>query len=183
MAPVAALALRTDVAQAVSIDGLAVAVGGLTRAELVDRLRGRGVGLNAHAETLLAHPVFDGSASARTVVFAERSVAELGFPEGAGLSRILAAARQRGLLLCPLDTAPYLRLALLGQSGSTDSALSVGRAPHGSLTVASEPISADDEYPKGFYLRVVDGQPWLRGYRCDDEHRWAPEDRMVFATA
>ena len=183
MAAVAALALRTRMAQAVSVDGLAVTVGGLTRTELVDRLRRHGVGLNAHAETLLAHAVFDGPIAARTVVVAERSVADLGFSEGAGLSGILAAARQRGLLLCPLDTAPYLRLAMLGQSGSTDSVLSAGRAPQGSLTVASEPISDDDEVPKGFYLRVVDGQPWLRGYRCDDEHTWAPEDRLVFATA
>lgn len=45
---------------------------------------------------------------------------------------------------------------------------------------ASEAPSRDDEYPKGFYLRVVDGRAWLRGYRCDDGHSWSPDDRFIF---
>ena len=36
----------------------------------------------------------------------------------------------------------------------------------------SVPLRADHDYPKGFYLRVVDGVTWLRGYRCDDEYVW-----------
>ena len=45
---------------------------------------------------------------------------------------------------------------------------------------ASDALSRDDEYPKGFYLRVVDGRAWLRGYRCDDGHSWSPDDRFIF---
>ena len=61
--------------------------------------------------------------------------------------------------------------------------MSAGRAPEGSLTVASEILSDDDEYPKGFYLRVVDDAAWLRGYRCDDEHIWSSDDRFLFRMA
>ncbi|WP_192796768.1 hypothetical protein [Serinicoccus kebangsaanensis] len=49
----------------------------------------------------------------------------------------------------------------------------------GSIHVASEPLSEDEAYPKGFYLRVVDDEPWLRGYRCDDSYEWGPEQRLA----
>ncbi|MCO1339612.1 hypothetical protein BJH93_12025 [Kocuria polaris] len=157
-------------------------VGGLSCGQLMIELSSRGIQLNGHAETLLEDVVHDGRA-AQTVVLTERTVADLGFPTGATLSGVFEAARRRGLQLCPADTGPYLRLALTEQAESRDSVMSAGRAPEGALTVAAEPLSEDDEYPKGFYLRVVDGQAWLRGYRCDDEHRWSPEDRFLFQLA
>jgi len=73
-----------------------------------------------------------------------------------------------------------MRMALNEQPTSPDSVMSSGSAPTGALTVAAEPLSEDDDYPKGFYLRVVDGQAWLRGYRCANEHTWSPDDRFVF---
>lgn len=161
------------------IELLVVVVGGMSRSQLVSTLRETGVLLNAHAETLLESTVFETRAAQPTTV-TERTVAELGLPDGGSLSQILAAAQQQNLVLCPADTGPYLRLALVEQATSADSVMSSGRAPTGSLTVASAPLSEDDEYPKGFYLRVVDGQPWLRGYRCDDEHVWSAGDRFVF---
>ena len=163
------------------IDQLKVVVGDQSRAALRSALIARGVLLNSHAETLLDADIFDGR-TARAIVVTERTVANLGRPQGATLSEILELGKQHGLLPCPADTGPYLRLALLDQATSTDSVMSAGRAPNGSLTVASEPLSDDDTYPKGFYIRVVDGQAWLRGYRCDDEHIWSPDDRFVFRT-
>ena len=161
------------------IEHLDVVVGGITRSQLTSRLSERGILLNAHAETLLEHAVFE-TRTAQTVAVTERTVAELGLPDGGSLSQILEAAQQQNLLLCPADTGPHLRLELIEQATSADSVMSSGRAPTGSLTVASAPLSDDDEYPKGFYLRVVDGEPWLRGYRCDDEHVWSSDDRFVF---
>ncbi len=154
-------------------------VGGLSRAQLLERLRSNGVRLNAHAETLLATDEF-AQRPARSILLAERTVTQLGFPDGAPLSRIFEAARRDGYSLCPVDTAPYLRLEARGQPTSTGSVTSTGRAPDGALTVASDLLSDDDAYPKGFYLRTVGDEPWLRGYRCDDEHIWSPEDRFVF---
>ena len=161
------------------IDRLDVTVGGLSRSQLASALNERGILLNAHAETLLEHDVFD-SSTAQTVTVTERTVAELGFTDGATLSQILGASQHQNLVLCPAETGPYLRLALTEQPASADSVMSSGRAPAGSLTMATAALSDDDEYPKGFYLRVVDDAAWLRGYRCDDEHVWSPDDRFLF---
>ena len=154
-------------------------MGGLSRSQLLGSLSSHGIHLNAYAEALLASESFDERA-ARPIVVTERKLAELGLVDGARLSRIFEAAEQQGLSLCPVDTGPYLRLALLEQTTSSDAVMSSGHAPEGSLTVASPPVSHDDEYPKGFYLRTVDGLAWLRGYRCDDGHEWSPGDRFVF---
>ena len=132
-----------------------------------------------HAETLLEDAVFDKRAI-RAIVVTQRTVADLGLPDGVTLPQILDGAQQQGLLLCPADTGPYLRMALSEQATSLDSVMSSGRAPTGAITVAAETLSDDNDYPKGFYLRVVDGQAWLRGYRCDDEHPWSADDRFVF---
>lgn len=160
-------------------EGLVIRVGGQPRSELVQSLRHAGVELNTHAETLLAHPAFD-APEGRTLRIVERTVQQLGLEEGAVQSQILATARSQGLELCPLVTGPYLRLALTDQENAPDSVLSAGRAPTGAIHIASEPVSEDVEYPKGFYLRVVDGQPWLRGHRCDDTYVLAPEQRLAF---
>ncbi|RKS90025.1 hypothetical protein DEU37_1344 [Microbacterium sp. AG790] len=156
-----------------------VSVGGLSRHELAARLREHGVGINAHAETLLAHSAFDTRPAERVEIVA-RTVHELGLADGGTLPEVFAAAASLGWGLCPPDAAPYLRLAWLAQPNSTDSILSAGRSPQGALKVATAPISDDVEVPKGFYLRVVDGVPWLRGYRCDDEYRFAPDDVFAF---
>lgn len=160
-------------------DGIGVRVGTQSRDGLRQRLRDAGVHLNTHAETLLAHPSFDEPAG-RTLRIVHRTVEQLGLGEGGARSEVFAAARRHGLEPCPLVTGPYLRLAMPGQHTAPDSVLSAGRAPTGAVHVASEPVTSDPEYPKGFYLRVVDGRQWLRGYRCDDTYVFTPEQRLAF---
>ena len=158
-------------------------VGSMSRAELRTELAAAGVGLNDSAETLLAGPAFDRPDPSRIEVV-ECSVGDLGLDTGASLSRILATARDRGLLPCSPVTGPYLRLALTDQPTAPDSVMSSGRVPTGSVTVASEPLAPDDaDHPRGFYLRVVDGRPWLRGFHCTDEHPWHAADRFAFCRA
>lgn len=157
-------------------------MGGLSRSDLLAALKRSDIQLNQYATTLLDHPSFD-DATAETVEIVDRTPADLGLPNGAVLSQIFAAAHDRGLFLCPAATGPYLRLLLTQQDSAPDSVMSNGRAPSGSITVASAPLDADDEYPKGFYLRVVDGVRWLRGYICDDLHLWSPNDRLAFRIA
>ncbi len=159
-------------------EGAIITIGGLSRDELTHRLRDGGVQVNAHAETLLADDVFDAADPATTLRVVTRTVADLGLHDGAPLSRVIEAVRENGFELCPATTGPYLRL-LLTQRSVQGAVQKQGRAPSGSLTVLSRPLRDDDEYPKGFYLRVVDGVSWLRGYRCDDQHRWAPHDVLV----
>ncbi len=163
-------------------DVLTLSVGGSSRAEWEPALDRAGVRVNASAERLFDHPRFD-AAPARAVGIVVRSVAELGMADGATLVEILERARQGGLDACAPVTGVYLRLAMLDQVASADSVMSNGRAPDGSITVASWPLEDDSDFPKGLYLRVVDGVPWLRGYRCDDDHVWSPDDRFAFAVA
>ncbi|MDR6972258.1 hypothetical protein [Leifsonia shinshuensis] len=158
---------------------LKLRVGGSTRDELRAALRAAGVQLNAYAETLLDHAVFD-ARDAEEVDILERDLADLGLVGGGTLPEVFDAARAHGLELCPPDTGPYLRLAMSWQENAPDSVLSAGRSPAGALKVAAAPLSDDVAYPKGFYLRVVDGRPWLRGYRCDDEYRFSFGDRFAF---
>lgn len=156
-------------------------VGGLARAELRAALQSHGILLNAFAELLLEHPVFE-RREPEQVDIVERDVADLR-PGGGTLFEVFAAAQEQGLALCPPDTGPYLRLARASQTEAPDSVLSAGRSPAGALKVATAPLTGDDEYPKGFYLRVVDGRQWLRGYRCDGEYRFVPGDRFAFRRA
>ncbi|GAA2055413.1 hypothetical protein [Leifsonia soli] len=160
-------------------DTLPLRVGGRTRAELRRALASANVRINAHAETLLDHPTFD-AREPDLVTVVTRTVIELGFSAGATLPELLAAAPDHGLALCPPDTGPYFRLAMTSQANAPDSILSAGRSPAGAVIVASAPLSPDVEFPKGFYLRVVDDESWLRGYRCDDEYRHSPGDRFAF---
>lgn len=161
------------------VDGITIRVGGQARADLLRELQKAGVQLNTHAETLLARPEFD-APRGQSLRIVERTVAELGLPEGGGQSQVFAAAQSQDLALCPLVTGPYLRLAHRQQATAPDSVLCAGRAPTGAIHVASAPVSADVEVPKGFYLRVVDDQLWLRGYRCDEAYVWPAETRLAF---
>ncbi len=156
-----------------------LSVGGASRADLRTALQSHGVLLNAHAETLLDHEAFDVREPVELTVVV-RDLAELGLGDGGSLQEVFTAAREQGLSLCPPDTGPYLRLALRSQPNAPDSVLSAGRSPAGAIKVAAAPLSDDVEFPKGFYLRVVDGVRWLRGYRCDDEYRFAAGDRFAF---
>jgi len=110
------------------------------------------------------------------------SVAELGFPDGATFAKIVERATRNGLLLCPLELGPHLRLQFTDQpEGSLGQPVSQNCAPPGSLTVASAPLAQDDETPKGFYLRRIEGVLWLRGYRSWPGHIWSPQDMFVFS--
>ncbi len=162
------------------VDPVIVDVGSWPRAGLLESLRRRRIHLNQWATTLLDDAILD-RPRPETVTVVERSVGDLGLMTGALLPRIFEAAQERGLRLCPPVTGPYLRLALRSQAPAPDSVMSNGKAPSGSLTVAAPPIQVSEDYPKGFYLRITAGQPWLRGYRCSStEHLWAPDDRFVF---
>ena len=157
-------------------------VGGLSHGELLARFTETGVLLNTHAEALLAEALGEGASEAEAVSVVERSVRELGLPEGGTLPEIYDRAESEGLRLCPSATAAYMRLVTTDQASAPDIVLSSGRAPTGSLTVATPRLRKDDDFPAGLYLRVIDGQSWLRGYTCDDQHVWAADDRFVFRT-
>ncbi|MET3806816.1 hypothetical protein ABIB25_003836 [Nakamurella sp. UYEF19] len=162
------------------VDPITIAVGFMPRHRLLEALREGDVHLNEMASTLLDDAIFD-APQPESVTLVERSVSDLGLVAGAPLPQIFEAAQERGLQLCPPTTGPYLRLVLDSQAMAPDAVMSNGKAPSGSLTVAAPPFQVDEDYPKGFYLRVIRGRLWLRGYRCSStEHVWDPADRLVF---
>ena len=160
-----------------------VVVGGKSRDRLRQELELSGVKLNRSAEELFANPAFVPSQESFLLECVAHSVADLGLAAAATKEIIWNRAAELGLALCPLETGPYLRLQYLDQpEGFLGYPPSRHRAPPGSLTIASPPLSEDLEAPKGFYLRRIRGELWLRGYRSGPEHVWSPEDRLVFCS-
>jgi hypothetical protein len=158
-----------------------VRVGGVGKAALLHALREHEVQLNKAAEDLFGDHRFTTAAAGQVIDIVSRSVAELGFPEGAEYGRLVARAAASGLVECPLELGPHLRLQFVDRAAGADgSPMTHGRAPPGSITIASPPLDETDETPKGFYLRRMDDVPWLRGYWSWPGHVWSPQDVLVF---
>jgi hypothetical protein len=156
-------------------------VGGVVKSDLLSQLLRQGVQLNPHAVQLFSDDGFRTSVEQCILAVVQVSVAELGLSQGGAFEEIAARALARGYLLCPLELGPHLRLAYADQTEAfLGQPPSQKCAPPGSVTVASQPISEDDDVPKGFYLRVFEGLPWLRGYRSWPGHVWAPTDVLAF---
>lgn len=160
-----------------------VRIGGLSKRELLHSLSKQAVRRNQAAEDLFADDRFQLSRQEVEVSILVHSLADLGFAEGATYPQIILRAQQQGLQECPLELGPHLRLQYqeATESGNGRQVSSSGNAPFGSLTVASRPLDENDETPKGFYLRSLDGERWLRGYWADFDHVWSPDDLFVFA--
>ncbi|MFD6282668.1 hypothetical protein [Micrococcus luteus] len=151
--------------------------------ELLTQLQAAGVQVNDSARTLLFHPaVFRDLQTSRPVRVVERSLAEVGLPNGGTLPQLRRAVLAAGLAPCPPAVAPLLRLRTLDQVNAPDSVLRHGRAPEGSVHVLSPSLGEDPRVHRGFYLRVVDEVPWLRGFMCDDLHVMDANDRWVLST-
>lgn len=158
-----------------------VKVGGFTKAQLIQQLQQESIQLNELGERLFADERFTTSDTTYSLHTVELTVEDLDFSDGATLPQIYKKARELGLELCPLELGPHLRLVFLDQpEGNNGNLLQQNQAPSGSITIASEIISEDDHYPKGFYLRKIDGVLWLRGYIADDLHIWNPQDHFIF---
>ncbi len=158
-----------------------VQIGGETKAELLARLAQSGVELNEAAKVLFASDRFITSDMRTHLRTVELQVRNLGFPQGATTSDLYTRAMRLGLRLCPVELGPHLRLQFLDQQeGFLGQPVWKHRAPPGSITIASEPLSEDYEFPKGFYLRRIKGTLWLRGYWSGDEQIRDPEDHFVF---
>ena len=158
-----------------------VQVGGLTKSELIQELRSNAILMNESAERLFASDYFTTSETGYPVTTVELTVHDLGFPRGATIAEIYARAEALGLGLCPVELGPHLRLLYLDQpEGYWGKPLRQHQAPSGSITIASEQLTEDDDFPKGFYLRRIEGVLWLRGYRSGPEHIWEPDDHFIF---
>ncbi|WP_433583956.1 helicase [Paenibacillus amylolyticus] len=83
-----------------------------------------------------------------------------------------------------VELGPYLRMQYLDQPEICSTNISEGnKAPSGSITIESEALTEDNDFPKGFYLRRINDKLWLRGYLADHLHIWSPHDRFIFCRA
>ena len=133
--------------------------------------------MNDYARMYIAHPRFFSRQSEEvSVVIA--SLQETGLETGATLNEIFRHIQTIGLKPCSPETGAFLRLQWKEQPQSRNSVLSgTHSAPDSAVTVLSELLEEDDAFPKGLYLRNVDGSLWLRGYICDLTYRF-PEDAL-----
>jgi hypothetical protein len=157
-----------------------IEVGGLTNLQLFQSLQQNSILMNKYAERLLSDGKFTTSETKYRLNMVQLTVKDLGYSNGATLPQIYERAIELGLELCPLELGPFLRLAYLDQPEGDTGHNSKHQAPSGSITVASEIVSEDDEFPKGFYLRKINGELWLRGYIADQLHIWKPSDHFIF---
>jgi hypothetical protein len=136
-----------------------VTIGGLTKTELLEQLHNQAVSLNESADRLFASERFTTAHTRYSVTTVELTVCDLGFPHGATTAEMYTRATTLGLGLCPLELAPHLRLQYLDQpEGYWGQPVRQHQAPSGSITIASEALTHDDEVPKGFYLRRIKGE-------------------------
>ena len=157
-------------------------MGGLTRLELLEELVRAGVEINEAGKTLFACERFVTSAKRTSLRLLDLTVRNLGFPQGATTSELYKKALQLGLRLCPLEAGPHLRLQHLDQpEGYWGQPIWEHRAPPVTITVATETVSKDGDFPNGFYLRRIKGTLWLRGYCAGPDHIWDPQDHFVFS--
>lgn len=158
-----------------------VEVGGLTKSQLLQKLQQNSILMNKFGERLFADDKFTISEKIYSVRTVELTVCDLGFPEGATIPRVYKKANQVGLKLCPLELGPYLRLKYLDQpEGYSGKPSWRHRSPYGAVKIGSEILSEDVDFPKGFYLRRIEGVLWLRGYIADDLHTLDPDDHIIF---
>ena len=151
------------------------------KAQLGEVLRRHAIAVNEHARQFFAHAAFSTEDFPTEVCAAILPLRELGLADGATLDDILALLPAQGLKLCRPATGLFLRLAWPEQPQGANSVLSgTHRAPEGSVTVLSKPLEADDRFPKGLYLRKVDGLLWLRGYVCSADYGWSADDVLAF---
>jgi hypothetical protein len=159
----------------------AVEIGGLTKPQLIHKLREHSILMNESAERLFADDRFSTLDTKHMLETVELTVGDLGYARGATSGEFFARAGQLGLEPCPLELGPHLRLAYLDQpEGSFGSPVRQHKAPFGSITIASEPLDDDPATPKGFYIRRIDGVLWLRGYTSERTYVWNPGDHLVF---
>ncbi len=160
----------------------------MSQEQLHTTLEDHHIKLNPYARQLMDSPYFVLPKEAKTYTVTLVTLSDLGLTQGANLPQIFERAQAIGYDLCPLVLAPYMRLELLDQvEGEIDQSESAihqtpkqNQAPAGSITIASPIPSNQDDFPKGFYLRKINGDLWLRGYRASLDFIWDPEDTFAF---
>ena len=155
-----------------------ITIGGRNAEQLNAQLVQNNVFLNPFATTLLQDERFPIHTNRYTINIVEVTVEQLGLKDGATTATLFKEAVKFKLAACPLEAIVAIR-ALYNDLATSNEKTS-GFAPDGSITIASTPLDHHDDFPKGFYIRTIDNQKWVRSYIADDLHVWKPTDRFIF---
>ena len=112
-------------------------------------LKAAGHGIGDWANYILGQRAFTASTKETEVDLVMVSVSELGFPNGATRQEIYQKAQELGLMLCPAEVGPQLRLQY------PDQPLDQG------FLIGMEPIADSDGYPGVFRVGRGGGGSWL----------------------
>ncbi len=153
----------------------------LPESALRAKLAASAVALNAYADAIFASAQYQFDTAFNPLSITERKLKEIGLIHGGTLPEVAQASKSAGLAPCPIEYAPYIRLAY--QQQKVSAAKTLHQSPPDAITIFSERLTAAADFPRGFYLINIDNVLWLRGYCCDDAYRWAPDDAMIFAVA
>lgn len=157
-----------------------ITIGGISKEELISLMKEKNILINPLGEKLLESDLFQVTKERQPIDLTEISLIELGLTDGkAGLLKVIKQAENVGLKICSPDVAPFLRLAYFEDINSHGTEKK-HKTPDGAVTVVSEILDEDVYFPKGFYLRKIDNDYWLRGYICDYEHTFDPNEKFIF---
>jgi len=120
------------------------------------------------ANDILGKTAFSVATKKKDVDLVVVSVEELGFKDGARLKDIYAAAKKRGLELCPNEVGPELRLQYEDQSKGEW------------VIIGMEPITDSDGALSLFSVEHDGNGLWLYTDYDSPDYIWNGDDRFVF---
>jgi len=132
-------------------------------------LKANGHRIGDWGNDILGKPAFTMADKETEIDLVVVSNADLGFKEGAYLKDTYKRALELGLVLCPNEVGPQLRLQY------TDQPMNEW------LLVAMEPIKVSDGALLVFYVVRNDGGSWLHGHNGHPGNRRYAGNRFVFA--
>ncbi len=127
-----------------------------------------GMHLGIWADDILGQEGFTVAPEEAEVYLVVVKVEELGFEKGATRQDIYAAAKKRGLELCPAEVGPQLRLQYPDQPRDEW------------LIVGMEPTTDSAGHLRLFDVGYSDGARWLNGDYVNCGLVWRADDRFVF---
>lgn len=145
---------------------------------LLKKLLDADIKMNEYAMEIFNSENFNIKNLPLTLTVIETEIRHIGLPEGGTFQKIKKAMRKINLEYCPVEVAPFIRLAYKNQKESKIK--SIHENPPDSIVIFSKPLINNDDFPKGFYIRNYEGYHWLRAYKCSDDFLWKPNARMFF---
>ena len=153
----------------------------IIKREIFKLLQDNDIYINDYCKKYIEHDKFNFSEIEEERKIIITTLEEMGFRESVTLPEIMGKAKELGYKLCDPSAGVYLRLAYKSQKNSNNSVLSgQHKSPDSAIQIVSEQLESDFEFPRGLYIRKVDNKLWLRGFVCDDEHKFSLDNEMAF---